>query len=90
MSDPALYRTQEEVEQHKREDPILLLKALLLQQGLEQSVLDQIDKDARAEMKESVEFAESSPLPELSDLSQDVYAEPWDAQWLPRQSFPTE
>ena len=83
MSDPALYRTADEVEQHKREDPILLLRSALLQQHAAQADLDELDVQARAEMKQAVEFAQSSPAPELSDLARDVYARPWDESLLP-------
>jgi pyruvate dehydrogenase E1 component alpha subunit len=84
MSDPALYRTAEEVEQYKHQDPILMLKSDLLKRGVKESVLEDIDKAAKQEAKKSVEHAVAAPEPELAELATDVYAKPWDETLLPR------
>jgi pyruvate dehydrogenase E1 component alpha subunit len=84
MSDPALYRTADEVEQYKHQDPILMLKSDLLKHGVKESKLEEIDKDAKNEAKKSVEFAATSPEPELKELATDVYAKPWGDELLPK------
>jgi pyruvate dehydrogenase E1 component alpha subunit len=78
MSDPALYRTQDEVEKYKQTDPILMLKAAMLKDGFNEAELDAIDEAARKESKDSVEFAANSPAPENNELRTDIYAQPWD------------
>ena len=84
MSDPALYRTAEEVERYKHQDPILMLKAALIQAGLAQPQLEELDQAAKAEAKQAVEFALGSPEPETAELAADVYAQPWEQGLLPR------
>jgi len=84
MSDPALYRTAEEVEQYKHQDPILMLKASLIQEGAGQPRLEEMDQAAKAEAKQAIEFALSSPEPEAAELAEDVYAQPWEESLLPR------
>ncbi len=77
MSDPANYRTKEELEAKKKEDPIIRLKGYLLQHGLSSNEeLDAIDEEVKAEVQASVEFAERSPLPPLETIYEDVYAQP--------------
>lgn len=84
MSDPALYRTSEEVEKYKHQDPILMLKAELIKKGVPEAKLEDLDKAARNEAKKSVEFAAASPEPELGELANDVYARPWSGNLLPK------
>ncbi len=77
MSDPAKYRTKEELEAKKKEDPIIRLKSYMLQHGLSTNEeLDAIDADVKKEVQASVEFAEKSPLPPLESIYEDVYAQP--------------
>jgi len=76
MSDPAQYRTKEELEQKKNEDPIIRLKSYLVQNELfTNEELDPIDEEVKAEVMESVEFSENSPLPELDAIYDDVYSQ---------------
>lgn len=76
MSDPAKYRTREEV-QNMREnsDPIEGAKAELIKMGLDEEKLKDIDKRIRAQVAEAADFAESSPLPEPAELYTDVLVE---------------
>lgn len=69
MSDPAKYRTKEELETYKNKDPILILKNRLMQDSLisEDDFL-RFDQEAKKAAKDSSEFAESSPAPELKSL----------------------
>jgi len=77
MSDPAKYRTKEELEAKKKEDPIIRLKSYLLQHGLSTNEeLDAIDDEVKKEVQASVEFAEKSPFPPLESIYEDVYVQP--------------
>ncbi len=77
MSDPAKYRTKEELEEYKNLDPINQVRATILKKKyLSEAELDAIDEKVKAVVNESVEFSENSPWPEVSELFTDVYAEP--------------
>ena len=77
MSDPGKYRSKEELEAKKNQDPILRLKAYLLEHKLASiTELDEVDRSVKEEVKASVEFADSSPLPPLEAIYDHVYTEP--------------
>ena len=75
MSDPAKYRTKEEVQDFREHhDPIDNAKARLLREGtLTESDLKQIDKEVKAIVADAVDFAKESPEPDPSELYTDVY-----------------
>jgi pyruvate dehydrogenase E1 component alpha subunit len=75
MSDPAKYRTREEVEKIKTEkDAIEHVRDLLTQGGLaSEEELKAIDKSIKEIVNESAEFAKASPEPDLSELWTDIY-----------------
>jgi pyruvate dehydrogenase E1 component alpha subunit len=76
MSDPAKYRTREEVQDMKdHKDPIEGLKKILIEQGNSEDELKAIDKDIRKVVSEAADFAENSPEPEASELYTDVLVE---------------
>ncbi len=76
MSDPQKYRTKEEMEAKKNEDPIIKLKAYLIDHKLaDNAQLDAIDDEVKAEVNASVEFAENSPYPPLETMYEDVYVQ---------------
>ncbi|MDG5747531.1 pyruvate dehydrogenase (acetyl-transferring) E1 component subunit alpha [Qipengyuania sp. XHP0207] len=76
MSDPAKYRTREEVQDvREHKDPIEGLKKLLLEQGKSEDDLKAIDKDIRKIVSEAADFAENSPEPEPGELYTDVLVE---------------
>ena len=76
MSDPQKYRTKEELESKKNEDPILRVKQYLLENELATiEALDAIDEEVKSSVKEAVAFAESSPLPPLETMYENVYAQ---------------
>jgi pyruvate dehydrogenase E1 component alpha subunit len=80
MSDPVHghYRTKEEVEGQKQQDPIKHYFEYLKGAGLaDQALLEELDRKARAVTEQAVQFAESSPEPSADELYQDVYAEPY-------------
>jgi pyruvate dehydrogenase E1 component alpha subunit len=76
MSDPAKYRTKEEVEDYKNQDPIEKVKATILSnKWLTEKQFEEIEEKIEKIVAESVEFAENSPLPDASEIYNDVYAE---------------
>jgi pyruvate dehydrogenase E1 component alpha subunit len=76
MSDPASYRTKDELEKYRLEDPITRLRAQLTREGkLTNEKFDALDKQAKEEALASVKFAEQSPEPPLEDLYNYTYAE---------------
>jgi len=74
MSDPAKYRTKEEVQKMRTEhDPIEQVRARLLEKGwASEDELKQIDKDIRATVAEAAEFAQTDPEPDPSELWTDI------------------
>jgi pyruvate dehydrogenase E1 component alpha subunit len=76
MSDPAKYRTREEVQQFREHrDPIELLRSRMLKDGrTSENDLKEIDREVRARVNEAAEFAQSDPEPDPSELFTDVTA----------------
>ena len=73
MSDPAKYRSREEVQAvREKSDPIEHAKAELLAMGVTEAELKDLEKEIRAVVNESADFAEQSPEPPLEDLYTDV------------------
>ncbi len=73
MSDPAKYRTREEVQKMRAEhDSLDAAKAKLLELGLDEAELKKIDDGLKARVQEAAEFAQSSPEPERGELYTDV------------------
>ncbi|WP_066515637.1 pyruvate dehydrogenase (acetyl-transferring) E1 component subunit alpha [Sphingobium cloacae] len=76
MSDPAKYRSREEVqEMREKSDPIEGAKKHLEAAGISEEELKKIDQDIRKIVSDAADFAESSPEPELSELYTDVLVE---------------
>ncbi|MBV1866914.1 MAG: pyruvate dehydrogenase (acetyl-transferring) E1 component subunit alpha [Marinosulfonomonas sp.] len=77
MSDPAKYRTREEVQKMREErDAIEHVRDLLLTgKHATDEELKAIDKDIKATINEAAEFAKESPEPALSELYTDIYAD---------------
>lgn len=75
MSDPAKYRTKDELKERKLQDPILILKNDMLELNMiNEDEYSEKDKEIKGIVKEAVDFAESSPQPELETLYEDVVA----------------
>lgn len=75
MSDPASYRTKEELEKYREEDPITRLRAQLSREGkLTNEQFDKLDKSAKEQAMASVKFAEKSAEPPLDELYDYTYA----------------
>ena len=76
MSDPAKYRTKEEVDEVKKtRDPIDHLKMLLSAAKATEEELKTVDNEIKAIVAEAVQFAQESPEPDPSELYTDVYVE---------------
>ncbi|MBB4954684.1 pyruvate dehydrogenase E1 component alpha subunit [Agrobacterium vitis] len=74
MSDPAKYRSKDEVQKMRSEhDPIEQVKARLLEQGwATEDDLKLIDKDVRDIVADSADFAQADPEPDASELYTDI------------------
>ena len=74
MSDPAKYRTREEVTEMRTErDPIDNVRAKLIELGAaDEDKLKEIDREVRAVVAEAAEFAQNSPEPDAAELYTDV------------------
>lgn len=75
MSDPAKYRTKEELDEYKKRDPLMKAHADLLQMGMSKDDLDDMEKKIQKEVDEAVKFAEESEEPPLSWLYNHVLVE---------------
>jgi pyruvate dehydrogenase E1 component alpha subunit len=76
MSDPAKYRTREEVqEMREKHDPIDAIKAELAKRGISEDRTKDIDKQIRSIVSEAADFAENSPEPDMPELYTDVLVE---------------
>ncbi len=74
MSDPAKYRTKEEVQKMRAEqDPIEQVKSRLLERGwADEDGLKAIDREVREIVADSAEFAQNDPEPDVSELYTDI------------------
>ena len=73
MSDPAKYRTKEEVSSMKTDrDPITQIKDMLQAQGVDEAEIKAIDKEIKEIVNDAATFAQESPEPDVSELWTDV------------------
>jgi pyruvate dehydrogenase E1 component alpha subunit len=76
MSDPAKYRSREEVQSVRdKSDPIEHVKKILIDGGAKEEDLKAIDTEIRKIVSEAADFAESSPEPDMAELYTDVLVE---------------
>lgn len=76
MGDPLRYRTKDEVEKWRADDPIGILERYLMQNGVaSEAELDTVEKAIEAEMEAAVKFAEESPFPAPEELFTDIYVD---------------
>lgn len=75
VSDPATYRSKDEVEEYKNMDPILKVEKTLLDQFKAEEDIQAIKEAIRKEIDEAVQFAEESPYPDASELFADNYVQ---------------
>jgi len=75
ISDPALYRSKEELKACMERDPILLLKAYALEhKWLTEEEYKDLDKKCREKIVEAVKAADEAPWPDVASLENDVFA----------------
>lgn len=76
ISDPAKYRTKEEVEQYKERDPIaIVLKTIKDNKIASEQEIAAIDERVNKIVEQSVQFAEESPWPNDDEVLKDVYVD---------------
>ena len=76
MSDPAKYRTKEELSEYKKQDPIQQAKAVLLEKNYAtEASLKAIDLDLKQQLKAAVDFSEQSAFPSPDKALEDLYYE---------------
>ena len=74
VSDPQKYRSKDELEVYKNQDPLIQVKKAILENSFAaQEELDAIDAKIAIVVDESVQFAEESPWPDDNELLKDVY-----------------
>jgi pyruvate dehydrogenase E1 component alpha subunit len=73
MSDPAKYRTRDEVDEiRKNSDPIDNIKEILLNSGIKEEELKAIDAEVKLTINEAAKFAQESPEPSIDELFKDI------------------
>ena len=77
MSDPAKYRTQAELEEHKKRDPLSRARTTLVDSGMGEPALEALEKSVEAEVADAVKFAHESPEPGIGVLEAATYSEPF-------------
>lgn len=78
MSDPAKYRTKEELEKAKERDPIVLWEVICRERGwADTEYLEKLHDDIKAEIEAAIEFAKNAPEPSPDDVYQDVTTAPY-------------
>ncbi|MFP4313498.1 MAG: pyruvate dehydrogenase (acetyl-transferring) E1 component subunit alpha [Alphaproteobacteria bacterium] len=74
MSDPAKYRTKEELNSMKEDrDPLTAIKDMMQEAGIAESEIKEIDKEIKAVVNEAAQFSQDSPEPDVEELWTDVY-----------------
>ncbi|HLS38760.1 MAG TPA: pyruvate dehydrogenase (acetyl-transferring) E1 component subunit alpha [Sphingobacterium bovisgrunnientis] len=76
MSDPAKYRTKEELEEYKGRDPLLATKAAILENKYaDEAWFAEVEAEVKKVVDDSVKFAEESPYPSVDELYKDIYVQ---------------
>ena len=74
--DDRSYRTREEVEKHKKQDPLIVMKDQLIEQGLmTEEEYEKLEEKAKKVVDEAVEQANRSPYPKGEEAETPVYAQ---------------
>lgn len=76
MSDPAKYRTKDELEKYKGLDPLITTKAAIMKKKYANTKwFEEVEADVKKQVDEAVKFAEESPYPDVDELYKDIYAQ---------------
>ncbi|HEY8417272.1 MAG TPA: thiamine pyrophosphate-dependent enzyme, partial [Limnochordales bacterium] len=77
MADPELYRSKEEVERWKAQDPIKRFRRQLQEEGhANEAELAAVEQEVEATVEDAVRFADESPEPDPNTLFDHVYVNP--------------
>lgn len=75
VGDKEKYRTEEEIQEWLRRDPIAKLRNKMIRDKIaKKSELDKIDEEVTKEVLEAVEYAKNSPFPQVNEVMEDLYA----------------
>lgn len=75
MSDPQYYRSKEEVEEYRKQDPIEILRERILSEGnVNAKDLEALEDKARRDVAQAHEWALASPYPAQAEIYTDIYA----------------
>jgi len=73
MSDPAKYRTRDEVDEiRKNSDPIDNIKQILINSGMKEEELKAVDAEIKITINEAARFAQESAEPSIDELFKDI------------------
>jgi pyruvate dehydrogenase E1 component alpha subunit len=76
MGDPERYRQADEIKKYQENDPIGIYRNRLIKEGISnEPELDEIEAKVETEVKDAIQFAESSPEPALDTLFDHIYAD---------------
>ena len=76
MSDPATYRTKEELSAQKHNDPILKIKEYIVSNNImSEADLLSIEKTIKKHISDTIATVESEPFPDSDDLTTTIYSE---------------
>lgn len=74
VSDPAKYRTKDEVKEYKEKDPLKVTEKTILENGIaSEDEIKEIKEKIKQEIEEAVKFAEEGEYPDPSELYEDNY-----------------
>ena len=86
MSDAATYRTKDEVEEERKNDPIPKHRELLLKKKhATEAELEAIEDAVKAQVEQAVAFADASPEPSMDELTTDMIIADGEADVRPRE-----
>jgi pyruvate dehydrogenase E1 component alpha subunit len=75
MSDPGHYRSRDEIEARRKNDPIEIYSARLIEQKvITPEAIEAIDAEVSALAQASYDFAEQSPEPEIETVFEDIFS----------------
>ncbi len=76
ISDPAKYRTKDELEEYKQQDPIVqCMKTILDKKLATEDELKEIENQVKEQVEACIKFADESAFPDPSEATKDVYAQ---------------
>ena len=73
-ADPATYRPDGELDEWKKRDPLVIYRQRLLDQGVAEATLNEMEDDVMAEVNRATEAAKASPVPRIETAFKDVWA----------------